>query len=281
MNKYLRLCRFDAPIGIYLLLYPTLWSLFLAADGIPKISTLIIFVLGVILMRSAGCIINDYADKDFDKLVSRTKNRPITSGEISPKSALKLFAILVFLAFLLVLMTNQLTIILSIPALLLAIIYPFTKRWIYLPQLVLGAAFAMSVPMVFAATNNEVPLIAWWIFATTVVWAMIYDTIYAISDREDDLKIGLKSSAILFAKYDKLLIATLQIAMLSLLLKISQAFNLSWFFYTAIIISIFLMTYHQFLIKNNEPKQCLKAFKNNHLIGLILLLGIIFETIII
>jgi len=274
MNAYLRLMRLDKPIGIYLLLWPTLWALFLAADGWPSIELLIIFILGVALMRSAGCVINDYADRNIDKLIERTKNRPITSGEVTTGNALKLFAGLVGLAFLLVLLTNWLTVQLAFVALFLAMLYPFTKRWTHLPQFVLGLAFAMSVPMAFAATNNNVPVSAWWIFLATIIWTVIYDTMYAMSDREEDLKIGVKSTAILFAKYDKWIIGVLQISLLLTLIKISEIFNLAVFYDISLILSAFLMIYHQVLIKNREKTACFQAFLHNNYLGMVIFAGI-------
>ncbi|EEZ79866.1 MAG: 4-hydroxybenzoate octaprenyltransferase [Candidatus Thioglobus sp.] len=274
MNAYLRLMRLDKPIGIYLLLWPTLWALFLAADGWPSIELLIIFILGVALMRSAGCVINDYADRNIDKLIERTKNRPITSGEVTTGNALKLFIGLVGLAFLLVLLTNWLTVQLAFVALFLAMLYPFTKRWTHLPQFVLGLAFAMSVPMAFAATNNNVPVSAWWIFLATIIWTVIYDTMYAMSDREEDLKIGVKSTAILFAKYDKWIIGVLQISLLLTLIKISEIFNLAVFYDISLILSAFLMIYHQVLIKNREKTACFQAFLHNNYLGMVIFAGI-------
>lgn len=274
MNAYLRLMRLDKPIGIYLLLWPTLWALFLAADGWPSIELLIIFILGVALMRSAGCVINDYADRNIDKLIERTKNRPITSGEVTTGNALKLFIGLVGLAFLLVLLTNWLTVQLAFVALFLAMLYPFTKRWTHLPQFVLGLAFAMSVPMAFAATNNNVPVSAWWIFLATIIWTVIYDTMYAMSDREEDLKIGVKSTAILFAKYDKWIVGVLQISLLLTLIKISEIFNLAVFYDISLILSAFLMIYHQVLIKNREKTACFQAFLHNNYLGMVIFAGI-------
>ncbi len=278
MNAYFRLMRLDKPVGIYLLLYPTLWALFLAESGLPALKLLLIFVLGVVLMRSAGCVINDYADRKIDKLVKRTQDRPITTGEISPKKALFLFFSLLILAFLLVLMTNGLTIQLAMVAALLAILYPFTKRWTHLPQFVLGCAFAMSVPMAFAATLGNVPSNAWWIFLATVVWTVIYDTMYAMADREEDLKIGVKSSAILFAKYDIIIIGGLQICLLLILMKISTIFNLGIFYDIALILSALLMVFHQTLIKNREKNACFQAFLHNQYIGISVLLGVIFSV---
>ena len=274
MNVYFRLMRLDKPIGIYLLLWPTLWALFLAADGLPRLDLLIIFVLGVTLMRSAGCVINDYADRKIDKLIQRTQHRPITSGEISTQSALVLFFTLMLIAFGLVLMTNILTIQLAVIAGVLAILYPFTKRWTHLPQFVLGLAFAMSVPMAFAASNNNVSDAAWWVFLATVIWTVIYDTMYAMADREEDLQIGVKSTAVLFAKYDKLIIGILQISLLLVLINISEIFNLTIFYDISLILSAFLMIYHQYLIKNREKNACFRAFLHNNFIGIVIFAGI-------
>ncbi|WP_428086864.1 4-hydroxybenzoate octaprenyltransferase [Candidatus Thioglobus sp.] len=279
MNAYFKLVRFDKPVGIYLLLWPMLWALFLAADGWPEPRLLIIFILGVILMRSAGCVINDYADRRIDKLVNRTAQRPITSGEISASKALKLFFSLIIIAFMLVFLTNALTIGLAFIAAFLATLYPFTKRWTNLPQLVLGAAFAMSVPMAFAATHNFVPDSAWWIFAATLVWTVIYDTMYAMADREEDLKIGVKSTAILFNKYDKLIIGLLQILLIFILIKISEIFNLNVFYDISLAVSAFLMIYHQLLIKNREKTACFKAFLHNNYIGMAIFIGIALSVI--
>jgi len=274
MNPYFRLMRLDKPIGIYLLLWPTLWALFLAADGFPRIDLLIIFILGVALMRSAGCVINDYADRDIDRHIKRTELRPITSGEVSAKNALKLFAVLIITAFILVTFTNFLTIKLAFIAAFLATLYPFTKRWTHLPQFVLGLAFAMSVPMAFAATNNTVPNSAWFIFAATVVWTVAYDTMYAMVDRDEDIKTGVKSTAILFAKFDKLIIGILQVLLMFLLLKIGKIFNLSIFYDISLIISAFLMVYHQFLLKKREKSACFHAFLHNNYIGMVIFIGI-------
>ncbi|SFV81407.1 4-hydroxybenzoate polyprenyltransferase [hydrothermal vent metagenome] len=274
MNVYFRLMRLDKPIGIYLLLWPTLWALFLAADGLPRLDLLIIFVLGVTLMRSAGCVINDYADRKIDKLIQRTQHRPITSGEISTQSALVLFFTLMLIAFGLVLMTNILTIQLAVIAGVLAILYPFTKRWTHLPQFVLGLAFAMSVPMAFAASNNNITNSAWWVFLATVIWTVIYDTMYAMADREEDLQIGVKSTAVLFAKYDKLIIGILQISLLLVLINISEIFNLTIFYDISLILSAFLMIYHQYLIKNREKNACFRAFLHNNFIGIVIFAGI-------
>lgn len=274
-NPYLRLMRLDKPIGIYLLLYPTLWALWLASGGVPDIYILIIFILGVVLMRSAGCVINDIADRDIDKHIKRTNKRPITSGEVSVRSASYLFLALVVSAFLLVLLTNKLTVILAVIALLLATIYPFSKRCIYLPQLVLGLAFSMSIPMAFAATIGYVPTEALYLITANIIWTISYDTMYAIADREDDIKIGIKSSAILFGKYDLVILAILQALLLALLVVIGWVFMLGGVYFIGLLLVLALMVYYQLLIKNHNQQQCFKAFLHNQYLGLLVWLLII------
>ena len=274
MNAYFRLMRLNKPIGIYLLLWPTYWALFLSAGGWPDIDLLIIFTCGVIITRSAGCVINDYADRDIDKHIARTRDRPITAGEISPKAALLLFVALGLVAFALVLLTNTLTIKISFIALALAVLYPFTKRWTNLPQLILGLAFAMSVPMAFSAQTGTVTASAGWIFLATVLWTLIYDTLYAMADRDEDLKIGVKSTAILFAKYDQIFITLLQILLMIVFIKIGNLFDLGAFYDISLIIILFFMIYHQFLIKKRQKMDYFKAFINNHFIGMTLFFGV-------
>jgi len=274
MNAYFRLMRLNKPIGIYLLLWPTYWALFLSAEGWPDIDLLVIFTLGVIITRSAGCVINDYADREIDKHIVRTRDRPITTGEISPKAALLLFFALGLVAFALVLLTNALTIKLSFLAIALAVLYPFTKRWTSLPQLILGLAFAMSVPMAFSAQTGTVPASAGWIFLATVLWTLVYDTLYAMADRDEDLKIGVKSTAILFAKYDQIFITLLQILLMIVFIKIGNLFNLGGFYDISLIIILFFMIYHQFLIKKRQKMDYFKAFINNHFIGMTVFVGI-------
>ena len=280
MNVYFRLMRFNKPIGIYLLLWPTYWALFLSAEGWPKTELLIIFTLGVVVMRAAGCVINDYADREIDKHVERTQNRPITSGEVSSKAALILFVGLVLVAFILVLLTNTLTIQLSFVAIALASLYPFTKRWTNLPQLVLGLAFGMSVPMAFSAQTGTISSSAVWIYLATIVWTLIYDTLYAMADRDEDLKIGVKSTAILFQKYDRIVITFLQILLIILFIKIGNIFNLEVFYDLSLIIILIFMIYHQLLIKKGTKKDYYKAFINNHYIGMTLFSGIFLSTAI-
>ena len=274
MNAYFRLMRLNKPIGIYLLLWPTYWALFLSAGGWPDIDLLIIFTFGVIITRSAGCVINDYADRDIDKHIARTRDRPITAGEISPKAALLLFFALGLVAFALVLLTNTLTIKISFIALALTVLYPFSKRWTNLPQLILGLAFAMSVPMAFSAQTGTVPASAGWIFLATVLWTLIYDTLYAMADRDEDLKIGVKSTAILFAKYDQIFITLLQILLMIVFIKIGNLFDLGAFYDISLIIILFFMIYHQFLIKKRQKMDYFKAFINNHFIGMTLFFGV-------
>ena len=274
MNAYFRLMRLNKPIGIYLLLWPTYWALFLSAGGWPDIDLLIIFTFGVIITRSAGCVINDYADRDIDKHIARTRDRPITAGEISPKAALLLFFALALVAFALVLLTNTLTIKISFIALALAVLYPFAKRWTNLPQLILGLAFAMSVPMAFSAQTGTVPASAGWIFLATVLWTLIYDTFYGMADRDEDLKIGVKSTAILFAKYDQIFITLLQILLMLVFIKIGNLFDLGAFYDISLIIILLFMIYHQFLIKKRQKMDYFKAFINNHFIGMTLFFGV-------
>ena len=280
MNAYFRLMRLNKPIGIYLLLWPTYWALFLSAGGWPDIDLLIIFTVGVIITRSAGCVINDYADREIDKHIARTRDRPISTGEISPKAALLLFFALGLAAFALVLLTNALTIKISFIAIALAVLYPFTKRWTNLPQLILGLAFAMSVPMAFSAQTGTLPASAGWIFLATVLWTLIYDTLYAMADRDEDLKIGVKSTAILFAKYDQIFITLLQVLLMIVFIKIGNLFDLGAFYDISLIIILFFMVYHQFLIKKRQKMDYFKAFINNHFVGMTLFLGIFLSIVI-
>ena len=280
MNAYFRLMRLNKPIGIYLLLWPTYWALFLSAGGWPDIDLLIIFTFGVIITRSAGCVINDYADREIDKHIARTRDRPITTGEISPKAALLVFFTLGLAAFALVLLTNALTIKISFIALALAVLYPFTKRWTNLPQLILGLAFAMSVPMAFSAQTGTLPASAGWIFLATVLWTLIYDTFYAMADRDEDLKIGVKSTAILFAKYDHIFITLLQVLLMIVFIKIGNLFDLGAFYDISLIIILFFMIYHQFLIKKRQKMDYFKAFINNHFIGMTVFFGILLSIAI-
>ena len=280
MNAYIRLMRLDKPIGSLLLLWPTYWALFLSANGWPDLHILFIFTSGVFIMRTAGCVINDFADRKIDKHIVRTQQRPLATGEISSNSALVLFGLLLLIALGLVLQTNILTIKLSLIAVLLATLYPFTKRWTNLPQLVLGAAFGMSVPMAFSAQTGVVPLTAWLVFIATLVWTLIYDTFYAMADRDEDLKIGVKSTAILFAKYDQIIITLLQILLIIVLILIGNVFDLGLIYDFSLVIISFFMIYHQFLLKKRQKEEYFKAFLNNNFIGMTAFLGIFLSVII-
>ena len=280
MNAYIRLMRLNKPIGTYLLLWPTYWALFLSAKGWPDIDLLIIFTLGVLVMRSAGCVINDYADRNIDQNIARTKNRPLITGEVSPKSALRLFIFLLIIAFGLVLLTNALTIKLSLIALALATLYPFTKRWTHFPQVVLGVAFGMSVPMAFSAQTGSIPVSAGWIFLATIVWTLIYDTFYAMADRDEDIKIGVKSTAILFKKYDQIFITFLQILLIIVFVVIGNLFDLGSIYYFSLVIILIFMIYHQLLMKKRQKELFFKAFLNNNFIGMTAFIGIFLSVVI-
>ncbi len=272
--QYALLARLHKPIGILLLLWPTLWALWIAAEGWPRLGVLVVFVLGVILMRSAGCVINDYADREVDPHVSRTRDRPIAAGRVSADEAMLLFLGLTFSAFLLVLTMNTFTILLSFGGVALAAIYPFMKRYTHLPQIVLGMAFAWAVPMAFAAQTDAVPKIAWLIYTITVLWAVIYDTMYAMADREEDLKIGVKSTAILFGDADRVIIGILQATMLLALYLLGNQAELGWPYTLALLVSAILMVYQQYLIRFRQPAACIQAFLNNNWLGMVIFFGI-------
>lgn len=275
---YLRLVRLDRPIGSLLLLWPTWWALWLAADGWPDGSLLVIFTAGVLLMRAAGCAINDYADRHVDGHVQRTRNRPLATGEAAPHEALFLFAILSLMAFALVLLTNTLTIQLSFVGLALAACYPFAKRYTHLPQVVLGLAFTWGVPMAFAAQTGTVPPEAWLLFVAAALWPVIYDTFYAMVDREDDLRIGVKSTAILFGNDDRLITGLLQALMLLTLFLVGQRFELGFGYAIALLIAAILFVYQQLLIRNRDRDACFQAFLNNNWVGAALFIGIVLDT---
>jgi len=274
LGHYWRLVRADRPIGIYLLLWPALWALWVAAEGIPPWWTLLVFVLGTALMRSAGCAINDYADRDFDGHVSRTALRPLAAGLVSPREALAVFVVLSLLAFALVLTLNTKTIAYSFVAVVLAAAYPFMKRYTHMPQLVLGMAFGWAVPMAFTALQNQTPPVAWVLFAATVVWALIYDTMYAMVDREDDIKIGIKSTAILFGRFDRVVIGLLQALMLALLWLVGDMAGRGVLYQAALAAGAGLFVYHQRLIRRREPQACFHAFLHNHYFGMLVFLGL-------
>ena len=272
--EYARLMRLDRPIGILLLLWPTLWAMWIAGQGRPDPLVLAVFVAGVVLMRSAGCVINDFADRHFDPHVARTRDRPIAAGRVSPREALILFAVLCLLAFGLVLLMNRLTILLSFVAVVLAVVYPFTKRITHLPQVVLGAAFGWAIPMAFAAQTGELPRIAWLLFVVNILWSVAYDTLYAMVDREDDLKIGVKSTAILFGEADRLVVGVLQLLVLLGLSLVGSLAGLGDFYAIGLLVAALLALYQQYLIRERDPRRCFEAFLNNNWFGAAVFAGI-------
>ena len=276
-QQYWLLGRFDKPIGIFILLWPALWALWLASDGKPDLRVLTVFCLGVVLMRAAGCVINDYADRDFDPHVERTKQRPIAAGRVTPKEALVVFAVLCLVAFGLVLLLNGYTILLSFVGAFLAASYPFMKRYTQLPQAYLGIAFGWAVPMAFAAQTNHIPLVAWLLYLAVLLWALVYDTMYAMVDKEDDLKIGVKSTAILFGAYDRHIMAVLQVIIVGLLLLVGHLKLLGWAYYTGVLIAAGLSVYQQKLIFKRDKALCFKAFLNNNWFGLAVFVGMVVD----
>jgi len=279
IKLYYQLMRFDKPVGIYLLLWPTLLALWVAAGGVPPFHILIVFILGVVLMRSAGCIINDIADRHFDRRVERTKNRVLANGRVKLIEAIIIFILLILLAFVLVLTLDCFTILLSIVGVCLAALYPFTKRFTHLPQLFLGAAFAWSVPMAFAATLHQLPLVAWILYVAALILPIAYDTQYAMADREDDLRIGVKSTAILFGGFSQLVIAFLQAVFLGLMVWVGLLEDYGWIYYVGLLIGLGLFAYQQKLTFNHEPKACFKAFLNNQWVVLVVFFGAILGRI--
>lgn len=279
-RQYWILARFDRPIGTFILLWPTLWALWLAAKGRPDPLILMVFCAGVIFMRAAGCAINDYADRDFDPHIERTKLRPIAAGKVSPKEALGLFVVLALVSFGLVLLLNGLTILLSFVGAFLAASYPFMKRYTHLPQAYLGIAFGWAVPMAFAAETNHVPRVAWVLYFAVMLWALIYDTMYAMVDREDDLKIGVKSTAILFGDYDRHILAGLQIVMLALLVVVGQMERLQWPYALGLLLASGLAVYQQKMIYYRNKADCFKAFLNNNWFGLVIYMGLVLSYLV-
>ncbi|CAM4470886.1 4-hydroxybenzoate octaprenyltransferase [Alteromonas australica] len=277
LSAYYRLMRLDKPVGIYLLLWPTLWALIVASKGLPSLCITLIFLAGVVVMRSAGCVINDYADRKVDGSVKRTENRPLANGEVQANEALSLFSLHILAAFFLVLMLNWLTMALSVVALLLAASYPFMKRYTHLPQVVLGAAFGWAIPMGFMAVMETVPAYGWWLFAANLCWTVAYDTMYAMVDRDDDIKIGVKSTAVLFGRYDVTMIVALQACMLAILLGVGQMIDASWPYYVALVISALLFYRHYQFIKGKTREGCFTAFIENHQVGLVITLGLLLQ----
>ncbi len=269
--------RMDKPIGTYLLLWPTYWALWIASDGWPNLHLLTVFSLGVFIMRSAGCVINDYADRKIDGKVERTKNRPLVNGMMTSNEAINLFGILIGIALGLVLTLSWPTIYLSVVALFLAALYPFMKRYTQLPQVFLGAAFSWGMIMAFAEAQGEIPMVAWLLFLANLCWTIAYDTMYAMVDRDDDLKIGVKSTAILFADNDKRIIGFLQLLTLGLLWTVGEMLAFGWPYQLTLVVAGALFSYQQLLISNRERDACFKAFLHNHWVGLIIFVGILIE----
>lgn len=275
MAAYSRLMRIDKPIGSLLLLWPTLWALWLAGRQAPPLNVLLVFVLGVFFMRAAGCVVNDFADRKIDGFVKRTRERPLPSGAVTPREAKLLFAGLVLISFALVLTMNSMTIWLSLGGLGLAWLYPFMKRYTHLPQVVLGAAFGWAIPMGWAAVSESVPLTCWLLFLANICWTVAYDTQYAMVDRDDDLKIGVKSTAILFGRYDKLIIGLLQLVTLCLMALVGWQLHLNGIFYWSVLVAGVFFVHQQKLIARRRRELCFKAFLNNNWVGLVLFMGVV------
>jgi len=274
LADFLQLMRLDRPIGTWLLMWPTLWALWVAAEGVPGRSVLIIFIAGVYVMRAAGCVVNDYADRHVDGHVKRTRQRPMATGRISETEAQLLFVALVAAAFILVLLTNWFTVLLSVGGVLLAFVYPFMKRYTHFPQVVLGAAFSWAIPMAFGAVLGHVPLEAWLLFSANLLWTVAYDTQYAMVDRDDDLKIGIKSTAVLFGRADRLIIGLLQASVLALLSWVALRVGLGGFFWLGLLGMAATFVYQQWLIVGRDRDRCFQAFLNNHWSGLLVFAGI-------
>lgn len=276
-SAYWQLMRADKPIGIYLLLWPTVWALLLAGDGTPPLSILLIFVFGVIVMRSAGCVINDIADRNIDGSVERTAKRPLATGAVTLRQAQGLFLGLLLVAFMLVLMLNFETVLLSLGALILASVYPFTKRYTHFPQVVLGAAFSWSIPMAAMAILGTLPFWVWWLYLANLLWTVAYDTQYAMVDREDDIVIGVKSTAVLFGQYDRLIISTLHMATLGIWIWLGNTLAMSWVYFAALGVCAVLFVQQQWSIRRRDRDACFKAFLNNHYVGMVIAAGIGFS----
>ena len=275
LMDYARLMRLHRPIGILLLLWPTLWALWIAGQGRPDLRVLAVFVLGVVLMRSAGCVINDYADRDFDPHVERTRDRPIASGRVNPRDALVLFATLCLIAFALVLTLNRLTILLSFAGVFLAATYPFIKRFTHLPQFYLGAAFGWGIPMAFAAQIGGIPPVGWTLFAANVCWAVAYDTAYAMVDRDDDHKVGVKSTAILFGRHDRAMVFLFHVLTLSLLAYSGALAGLGLRYYAGLVAAFGFVLYQQHLMRDRTRDGCFHAFLNNNWFGAAVFAGLL------
>jgi 4-hydroxybenzoate polyprenyltransferase len=275
LAQYAQLARLDRPVGALLLLWPTLWALWIAAQGTPSPHLLLVFVLGVFLTRSGGCVLNDYADRDLDGGVARTRDRPLAAGRVTPGEALGLAALLFCLAFLLVLTTNRLTVLLSFAGAMLAGIYPFMKRVTWVPQFFLGLAFSWGIPMAFAAQTGGIPPVAWMLYLANVLWAMVYDTLYAMVDRDDDLRLGVRSTAILFDDADTTIIGIMQIMMLALLTLAGYRLQLGFYYYLGIMLAGAQFLAHQILIRDRSRAACFRAFMLNNWVGLTLFAALV------
>jgi 4-hydroxybenzoate polyprenyltransferase len=279
VQEWVRLMRLDRPIGIWLLLWPELWALWIAGAGRPKPRILLIFVLGTVVMRSAGCVINDFADRNVDPFVRRTRDRPLAARRMGPREALVLFAVLSAIALYLALRLDSLTLKLAGIGALLTVSYPFLKRFFPLPQFYLGLAFGWAVPMAFAAQSGALPRVAWLLFVTAVLWACVYDTLYAMVDREDDVKIGVRSSAILFADMDRLIVGIMQAMMLFALILVGRAMKFGEWYLGGVVTAGIFFAYQQWLIREREPAKCFRAFVNNQYVGLVVFVGILLEYV--
>ena len=281
LDLYETLMRLDKPIGILLLLWPTLWGVWLSAAGRPDWGVVLVFILGTVLMRSAGCVINDYADRDFDRHVERTKARPLTAGRVTTREALILFALLSLAAFVLVLLLgNRLVILMSVPAVFLAASYPFTKRFFAIPQAYLGIAFGFGIPMAYAAHLDAVPAVAWWLLLANVFWAVAYDTEYAMVDRDDDLKIGIKTSAITFGRFDVAAVMLCYATTLLILGAVGASLHLGWAYYAGLAVAGAIMAVHYTWIRSRERMACFKAFLHNNYVGLAIFAGIVVDYLL-
>ena len=278
-EDYAKLMRLHRPIGILLLLWPTLWALWIAGQGRPDVRVFVVFVLGVVLMRSAGCVINDYADRDFDPHVQRTRDRPIAAGRVGAREALALFGALCLIAFALVLTLNYLTVLLSFIGAFLAATYPFLKRYTHLPQFYLGMAFGWGIPMAFAAQTGGVPTLAWVLFGANIFWAVAYDTAYAMVDRDDDLKVGVKSTAILFGRYDRAMILVFHIMTIALLALVGALADLGLGYYAGLTAAFGFALYQQYLLRDRERDACFRAFLNNNWFGAAVFAGILLNYV--
>lgn len=278
---YIRLMRLDRPIGILLLMWPTLSALWIAAEGLPDLTVLIVFVLGVTIMRSAGCAINDFADRNIDGRVWRTEGRPLATGELKARDAVIVFVLMALMAFGLVSLLNTLTIWMSLVGVVLAATYPFMKRYTYLPQLFLGMAFGWAIPMAFAAQTETVPIIAWLLFLANIIWTTVYDTFYAMADREDDLLAGVKSTAILFGDDDLKILGILQASYIVVMLMIGHQAELGTVYYSGLLVASGFFVYQQFLSRHREPKACLTAFLNNNWVGLVIFVSLVIHFLLV